>query len=117
MKPISPVIKGYEKHEVLVGRDQPEYIPIPTLVAEGDDRRFISRWEFTSHERELIASGGHLILQQLTFGLPFQPVAMYIEGPKEIDPNEQIAIPDAIGEPYESCLCNGVGCNHCCART
>jgi hypothetical protein len=101
MIPVSPVIPGYEKFEVNVGEGQPQYYPIPTVVEGSDERRFISRWKFTDHEREQIAAGGELIFQQLTFGLPFQPISMYIEGPQQIDPNEQRAIPDALGEPYD----------------
>ena len=79
MKPVSPVIKGYERYEVQVGAGQPQYIPIPTLIKDSDERRFISRWEFTELEREQVAAGGSLVLQQLTFGERFQPVAMYID--------------------------------------
>lgn len=90
MKPISPVIKGYEGYEILLAENQKQYVPIPTIVAEGDDKRFISRWEFTQDERDLIAKGGTLVFQQLTFGYDFQPVCFQVEGPPEIDPNETV---------------------------
>jgi hypothetical protein len=101
MIPVSPVIPGYEEFEVKVGEGQKQYFPIPTVIEDSDERRFISRWNFTAQEREQIAAGGQLIFQQLTFGEKFQPISMYIEGPQQIDPNEQRAIPDALGEPYE----------------
>jgi hypothetical protein len=83
MKPVSPVIKGFEEHEFLLAKDQKQYLPIPTLVAEGDEKSFISRWEFTPEEKELIAAGGTLLYHQLTFGNDFQPICFEIVGPKE----------------------------------
>ena len=101
MKPVSPVIKGFEQHEIILAKDQPQYIPLPTLVVEGDEKRMISRWEFSDLEREQIAKGASLLLEQLTFGSLYHPIALSImDKPK-------VQITD------ESCLCNGVGCNHC----
>ncbi len=107
MKPVSPVIPGYEDKEFLLAKDQPEYIPVPTIVSPGEDVRFWSRWEFTDEEREKISNGGSLVYQQLTFGNPFQPIAFLVISKEELNPS--------IAE--ERCLCNGVGCNHCCSRT
>ena len=85
MKPVSPVVPGFEDLEVRVGEGQPEYIPVPTLIEGSDERRFISRWEFSEDERKLIAAGGSLIFHQLTFGEKFQPIAMYIEPVQETE--------------------------------
>lgn len=57
MKPVSPVIPGLESYEILLAKDQPQYQPLPTLVVEGDERRMISRWEFTGEERTTHSSG------------------------------------------------------------
>lgn len=102
MKPVSPVIKGFKKYEILVGEGQPQYLPIPSVVFEGEEKRVCSRWEFSDHERNEIARGGSLLYSQLTFGNLFQPMYFQIVE-KEIDPPEQ----------YE-CLCNGRGCVRCC---
>lgn len=109
MKPISPVIKGFEKYEIQVGEGQKQHIPVPTIVSENSDmpgeKRFISRWDFTPEERELIAGGGSLLFQQLVFGTDlFNPVCFSVE-PKQ----ESVRIMDEDG-----CLCNGRGCVHCC---
>jgi len=79
MKPVSPVMPGYsEPYEFILAKDQPEYVPLPVVLIEGEEKRLASRWEFTEEERKLIAEGGSLLLQQLTFGPPFQPVAMEV---------------------------------------
>ena len=80
MKPVSPVMPGFsEPYEFLLAKDQPEYLPIPTVLAEGDDKRMYSRWEFTDEERAAIADGGgSLLFSQLTFGGQFQPVCFQI---------------------------------------
>jgi hypothetical protein len=97
MIPVSPVIKGFEKFEILLGKGQPEYRPVPTVVSENIDRkgekRFISRWEFTPFERELIANGGTLLFQQLVFGVDlFNPVCLSVEPKIGVDPDEQIIL-------------------------
>ncbi len=101
MRPVSPVIPGYEPFEINVGEGQKQYFPIPTIVEDTKERRFFSRWEFTDDERQLIAEGGSLIFQQLTFGEKFQPIAFQVVAKIEISQNEQVHIPDATGEPYD----------------
>ena len=79
MKPVSPVMPGFsEPYEFLLAENQPEYLPTPTVLAEGDDKRMYSRWEFTDEERAVIADGGSLLFSQLTFGGQFQPVCFQI---------------------------------------
>jgi hypothetical protein len=79
MKPVSPVMPGFsEPYEFLLAKDQPEYLPIPTVLTDGDDKRMSSRWEFTDEERATIANGGSLLFSQFTFGRPFQPVYFQI---------------------------------------
>ncbi len=102
MKPVSPVVPGLEEFEFKLAENQPHYDPLPTLMIEGEEKRFMSRWEFSDDDRRLIAEGGCLILQQLTFGHPFQPVAFSIV-PKPVETKTD-----------DSCLCNGVGCARCC---
>ena len=90
MKPVSPVVKGFEQYEFSLAKDQPEYEPIPTLLAEGEEARFVSRWEFSDLERQQIYEGASLILQQLTFGHPFQPVSLQIVTEEEINGQAQV---------------------------
>lgn len=81
MRPVSPVMPGFsEPYEFVLAANQPEYEPLPCVLLEGDDKGMISRWEFSDSEREVIAEGGSLLLNQLTFGQLFQPVSLRIVG-------------------------------------
>ena len=94
MKPVSPVFPGLsEPYEFLLAKDQPQYNPIPTVLAEGDEKRFYSRWEFSDEERGIIADGGSLLFSQLTFGNLFQPVCLQIVA-KEGDGGPVVQIMD-----------------------
>ena len=100
MKPVSPVIPGFEKYEIQVGAGQKQYFPIPTVVSTNmhveEERRFISRWEFTKSEREMIAGGGSLLFEQLVFGEDslFNPVSLSVQPRQEIDLAEFVQIMD-----------------------
>ena len=84
MKPVSPVMPGFsEPYEFVLAENQPEYIPLPVVLVEGDDHRMYSRWEFSVEERGLIADGGSLLLSQMTFGHRFQPVSLQIVSKEE----------------------------------
>src|SRR5437773_6547519 len=52
----------------------PRYRPLQTLVLDGQEGRVISRWTLTPAEREAIAKGEDLYLEQLTFGNKLQPI-------------------------------------------
>jgi hypothetical protein len=81
MKPISPVIPGYEKFEVTFAEDQPEYLPLPALVSltnDPDEIKVTTRWKLSEEEKSLISQGGDVILTTMTFGHPFQPVTLEV---------------------------------------
>ena len=73
-----PVIRGLEDREVVYAKDQPEYIPLRTLVGAGPDRRVLSRWTLTDKQREAVAKGADIFLELSTFGQPLQPIRMMI---------------------------------------
>lgn len=103
MKPVPSIMPGFsEPYEFLLAKDQPEYLPIPTVLEEGEDHKMYSRWEFSDKERAIIAEGGSLLYSQLTFGNPFQPIFFQIE-------RKPVQIMDD-----DKCLCNGIGCVRCC---
>jgi len=99
MKPVSPVIPGHEESEHILAKNQPQYQPLPVLVTGDEERRMISRWEFTDEERDLIASGGSLLVQQLTFGNLFQPVAFSIVSGSgdQTEPEDEFDANDSLG--------------------
>ncbi len=72
-----PVISGLEEKEVVYAKNQPEYVPLRTLVSNGRDRRVLSRWEPTLEQRKAISEGADVYLQLLTFGQPLQPSGLF----------------------------------------
>jgi len=60
--------------EFIYAKDQPAYLPLPTVVLHGRARRTISRWTLTPAERASIAAGEDLYVEQLTFGEDLQPI-------------------------------------------
>jgi hypothetical protein len=78
MTPVSPVMPGSESIEVLLGKGQDEYIPLPAVWLELKCRPMVTRWRLEPEERAAVAAGADVVLQQLTFGQPFQPVNLQI---------------------------------------
>lgn len=78
-----PVVEGREAEEVVFAKDQPEYIPLRTLVYEtypgSKDIRVISRWTLTPEQRQAVLDGADIYLTCLTFGRPLQPVTLAVE--------------------------------------
>lgn len=81
-----PVINGMEEQEVVYAKDQPEYIPLRTLVSKGPERSVFSRWTLTPEQRKAVAEGADIFLELLTYGGPLQPIRMAIgEGTEDKD--------------------------------
>lgn len=59
---------------VVFGKDQPEYRPLPALVLQDSFRSVITCWELTDEEIEELTRTKRLYLKQLTFGNPLQPL-------------------------------------------
>jgi hypothetical protein len=65
--------------EVILAKDQPEYLPLPAAIIEREEGvALITRWQFTEDERAAIASGADLYLELLTFGQPLQPIRICV---------------------------------------
>lgn len=83
MTPVSPVMPGSEPIEVVLGKGQPEYEPLPAVYLDTVTCPMITRWRLSDEERKAIAEGADVVLQQLTFRNPFQPVNLQIVMPHE----------------------------------
>lgn len=64
--------------EVTYAKDQPQYLPLPTLRSE--DGRVVSRWTLTDEEREKVAAGADIYLTLHTFNNPLQPILLTVDG-------------------------------------
>lgn len=58
MQAVPQLVIDTEAKEVVFGRDQPEYTPLPALVFP--DGRILIEWAFTEAERDAIARGENL---------------------------------------------------------
>lgn len=83
MNPVSPVMPGSASIEIVLGENQPEYIPLPAVYLDTPSRPMITRWQLTEEERQLIAMGADIVLQQLTFAQRFQPVNLQVVMPND----------------------------------
>jgi hypothetical protein len=77
---VSPVMPGSESIEIVLGKDQPEYMPLPAVYLDTVVCPMITRWRLTDEERDAIMDGADVVLTQLTFREPFQPVHLQIVG-------------------------------------
>jgi hypothetical protein len=77
-----PVVDGMESEEVVYAEDQPQYIPLRTLVSSAPDGRVVSRWTPTDEQRKLIADGADIFLELLTFHQPLNPIRVAVSDGK-----------------------------------
>lgn len=73
-----PVVDGLEMQEVVYAADQPEYIPLRSLRANGRMGAVISRWTLTPEQRKAVTEGADLFLELSTFGAPLQPIRLVV---------------------------------------
>src|SRR5271154_6677019 len=71
-----PVIDGLEDFECVYAANQPEYLPLRTLVCA--DGRVVSRWALTPEQRKAVAEGADIFLELSTFFKPLQPIRMAV---------------------------------------
>jgi hypothetical protein len=81
MTAVSPVLPGSEQIEIVLGKNQPEYAPLPAVYLDTPSRPMITRFRLDDAERAAIAAGADIVLQQLTFGDLFQPVNLQVVDP------------------------------------
>lgn len=91
MTPVSPVLPGSSAIEIVLGKGQPQYVPLPAVYLDTPARPMITRFRLNDEERAAIAEGADIVLQQLTFGTPFQPVNLQAVARGEF--------PQFVGEP------------------
>ena len=92
-KPISPVAPGMDLPEMVFGKDQPEYLPLPAVkLADGT---VVTRWHLTFKERLQVLLGGSIWLSQLTFGHKLQPLQLAVKNPIVLAPGPVDGDPNA----------------------
>ena len=76
MKPISPVVPGFNLPEVTFAKDQPEYIPLPAYRMQDESGTVVTRWRLSWMERLQVLLSGDLWLSVMTFHKSLQPVKL-----------------------------------------
>src|SRR5688572_16118756 len=79
MKPFSPVIPGEKFEEIIIARDQPEYMPLPVIPFQ--DGVILSRWLMDATEKRVVAVTGVLYICLLTFGREMPVVKFQVDSP------------------------------------
>jgi len=81
-----PVVDGMEAQETVYAADQPQYIPLRTLVSDTEECRVFSRWTLTEAQRKAVADGADIFLELMTFGNPLTPIRMAVsDGNLDLD--------------------------------
>lgn len=83
MTPQTPVLLGLaiELPEVILAKDQPQYIPLPALISGSEGGMVTTRWKLSWRERLRVLWSGNLWLQMLCFHKPVTPVKLLTEQP------------------------------------
>lgn len=79
MKPVTPVVPGYNLPVTTYAKDQPEYIPLPVFL--DSDGTVTSRWRMSLRERLRVLVSGDIYLMVMTFHKPLQPVMLTTKRP------------------------------------
>ena len=90
MEPVSPQTGA---PEIVIARDQHEYVPYPAALYRIDDRIVVlSRWRLTEEEREAVARGEDLFFGLMTDGRPVQPLYAQIGGDGWVTGNKPLFV-------------------------
>jgi hypothetical protein len=82
MHPLSPVVPSAEADETVYAKDQPQYIPLPSIKTP--DGVMLTRWSVNETEKRQIAGQGYIYLIVNTFNQPLQPVMMSTNVPEDM---------------------------------
>jgi len=86
MQPTSPVLRGHEHEEIVLAKNQPEYLSLPVLpIGSASDGILLTRWELSWRERLRALFVGEMYVQVMTFGQRLQPICPMVFPPGESD--------------------------------
>lgn len=81
---VSPVVPGSAKPEIVIAKDQPEYLPLPAMrIGDPSAGVLLARWRMSWRERIRALFSGDVYVQIMTFGRPVQPLSVSTEVPEE----------------------------------
>lgn len=80
MQAVSPVMPGENFEEIVIAKDQPEYLPLPAI--DCGNGIILCRFELSEEEKHTVAETGSVWLFMHTFGKPVTPISLQVEQPK-----------------------------------
>lgn len=91
--------KPFKGHNIVMGKNQPEYQPLPAFKNNSDAGEIITCWRLSLWERIRILFTGELWLMLMTFNHPVQPVLLTTYQEEIFVKNKkQIVEPDSASE-------------------
>lgn len=85
----------FDGANVIMGKDQPEYVPLPAYKAP--DGTVTTCWKLTPEELKQVNETGVIWLSTLTFNQPLQPILLCAEKPPIANEDERHEnIPDKL---------------------
>lgn len=88
LKPaLGPVVDGLEDSEKIYALEQPEYLPLRTLIGE-HGQSAIYRCELTKEQRQMIAEGADVLVEILHYGGPMAPSRVMLLNQQDVKDNE-----------------------------
>lgn len=78
----------FEGANIVYGRTQSEYKPLPAERRGGKSGEILTCWELSPDELKRVQETGKIWLGVLTFDLPLQPVILSVEKPEPYDTEE-----------------------------
>lgn len=74
----------FPEANTLLGQEQSEYEPLPCYRFGDREGRVVCCFRLSPAELEEIARTRTIWMQQLTFGMPFQPIALSTQRPSDL---------------------------------
>ena len=68
--------------EIVIAKDQPEYIPLPAVRLLNPEGDLITRWELSDAEIERVIESRSIYLTMMTFNRAVTPVMLSVDPPE-----------------------------------
>lgn len=77
-------LRAFPGHNVVIAKDQPDYLPMPALAIANPEREVICCWQLSDEERAKVAETGVIWHSVWTFGKPLQPQMLAVDEPEAV---------------------------------
>ncbi|MGO1069283.1 hypothetical protein [Lysobacter sp. CA199] len=74
----------FEGHNMVIAKDQPEYMPMPALVVKNRETEVVCCWRLSWRERITLLFTGRIWHSVMTFGRSLQPQLLSVDIPSAV---------------------------------